>query len=52
MKSKANVSAYLLLMQENQLLLSMRQNTGYEDNKWGLVSGHQEVGESATDTMI
>ncbi|MCH9620698.1 MAG: hypothetical protein S4CHLAM20_00990 [Chlamydiia bacterium] len=52
MKSKANVNVYLLLMKEGKLLLSLRENTGYEDNKWSLVSGHQEEEESALYAMI
>jgi len=31
---------------------NLRQNTGYDDDKWALVSGHQEVGESAIRAMI
>ena len=51
-KSKANVAAYLLLVKDDKILLSLRQNTGYEDNKWSLVAGHQEVGESVMQAMV
>lgn len=30
----------------------LRQNTGYYDGYWGLVAGHVEEGESATDAMV
>ena len=52
MKSQAYVHVYLLLFRNQQLLLSLRQNTGYEDNKWSLVAGHQEVGESAMEALV
>jgi 8-oxo-dGTP pyrophosphatase MutT (NUDIX family) len=34
------------------VLLSLRENTGYEDGKWCLIAGHQEEGEAATEAMI
>lgn len=30
----------------------LRQNTGFLDNHWGLVSGHMKAGESAIEGMI
>lgn len=52
MKSKASVNVYLILVQGDKVLLSLRENTGYEDGKWALVAGHQEEGESATQALI
>lgn len=48
----AIVAAYLILRQGERVLLSLRQNTGYMDGYYGLVSGHVEDGESATEGMI
>lgn len=48
----ANVNAYLILKQENKILLHLRKNTGYCDGMWSLVAGHVEDGESATAGMI
>jgi 8-oxo-dGTP diphosphatase len=47
-----HVSAYLILKRQNQICLLLRQNTGYMDGCYGLISGHVEDGESATDGMI
>ncbi|MDB4977907.1 MAG: hydrolase [Candidatus Peribacteria bacterium] len=43
---------YLLLFKENKTLLLKRANTGYEDGNYGLVAGHKEEGESATEAII
>jgi len=48
----ASVNAYLILLRGSEVLLSLRQNTGYGDGLYGLVSGHVEDGESATSGMI
>lgn len=48
----AIVSAYLILRQKEQVLLLLRQNTGYCDGQWGLVAGHVEDGEPATVGMV
>lgn len=50
-KARANVCVYLILIEEEKILLSLRQNTGYEDGSWGLVSGHGETNESAKDAL-
>ncbi len=52
MKTQAYVCAYLLLKQEDKVLLQLRKNTGYCDGMWCLVSGHVEEEESATHGMI
>lgn len=51
-RSGATVNTYLLLRQEEQVLLSLRKNTGYFDEFYGLVSGHVEDGESASSAII
>lgn len=40
------------LVQERKVLLLMRQNTGYEDGKYHLPSGHVEKGESFVSAAI
>lgn len=45
---KLITSIYLILIRENKILLLKRQNTGYEDGKYGLPSGHLEDNESIT----
>ncbi|HEX2579912.1 MAG TPA: NUDIX domain-containing protein [Rhabdochlamydiaceae bacterium] len=51
-KKMTYVCAYLILRKNNHVLLLLRQNTGYCDGQYGLVSGHVEDGEGATSGMI
>lgn len=51
-RTGAFVNAYLILKQENKILLHLRKNTGYCDGMWSLVAGHVEDDESATEGMI
>lgn len=51
-RSGASVNAYLILRQENAVLLHLRKNTGYCDNCYGLVSGHVEDEEPASTAII
>ena len=46
------ICVHLLPIKNNQLLMSLRENTGYEDGNYGLITGHVESGESAVDAMI
>lgn len=46
------VSAYLILRKQNEVLFHLRKNTGYGDGYFGLIAGHVEDGESATDALI
>lgn len=48
----ANVNVYLVLRQDDKVLLCLRKNTGYLDGCYGLVSGHVENKESAIAAMI
>jgi 8-oxo-dGTP diphosphatase len=43
---------YLFFQKEQKILLSLRQNTGWCDHQWGLVSGHIEVGETPLQAAI
>lgn len=52
MRSGASVNVYLILRKNDEVLLHLRKNTGYCDGFYGLVSGHVEDGEPATQAMI
>lgn len=46
------VAVYLLLFRGSSTLLARRQNTGFEDGKYSLISGHVEAGETAHAAMV
>ncbi len=48
----ASVNSYLILRQDDKVLLNLRKNTGYADGEWCLIAGHVEDDESATAGMI
>jgi len=52
MATTANINIYLLLKKGDQLLLSLRENTGYMDGMHGLVAGHVENNESASQALV
>jgi len=41
-----------MVNKNEQILLLKRQNTGYRDGEWGLVSGHVEKGESMVEALL
>jgi len=45
-------SSYLILVEDNKILLSRRFNTGFQDGSYSLVAGHGEENESFTQTLI
>ncbi len=51
-RTGAKIAVYLILKREEETLLLLRQNTGYMDGFYGLVSGHVENDESAVTAMI
>lgn len=44
---KLVLSIYVILIKDGKVLLLRRANTGYEDGKYGLPSGHADGGETA-----
>lgn len=50
-RSGASVNSYLILKQNDKVLLQLRKNTGYKDGWWCLPAGHVEDGEGATEAM-
>lgn len=51
-RSNALVTVFLLLKQEDKILLHLRQNSGFADGQYGLIAGHVEEGESATAALV
>jgi 8-oxo-dGTP diphosphatase len=49
---KAVVAVHLLLMKNKQILMYLRQNTGFADGMYSVVAGHIDGGESVTAAMI
>ena len=45
-------AVFLVLLQEGNVLLQRRKNTGHEDGNYSLVGGHFEGNESATAVLI
>lgn len=48
---KLIASVYLILIKNNKILLLRRQNTGYEDGKYGLPAGHLEDNETLKEGL-
>lgn len=49
---KAVVAVYLLLIKEDNILLYLRQNTGFGDGMYSLIAGHLDGNESVTNAML
>jgi 8-oxo-dGTP diphosphatase len=49
---KIFIAAYLILTQDEQILLLKRKNTGYQDENYSLVAGHLDGGETAKMCII
>lgn len=49
---RACIDVHLILRRGEDILLGLRQNTGFADGSWHLPSGHTEDGESATAALI
>lgn len=46
------IAAYLVLIQNDRILLLRRFNTGYQDGKYSLIAGHVESGETVVECII
>ena len=51
-RCKSTVDVHLLLVCKRQVLLQLRQNTGYEDGSFHFPAGHVEEGENALEAVI
>jgi 8-oxo-dGTP diphosphatase len=49
---KAILAVYLIVKEQDKILLYLRQNTGYCDGMYSLIAGHVEQGESLSEAMI
>src|SRR5665647_2683547 len=46
-------AAYVYLRREGEVLLQLRQNTGFMDGHWAAaIAGHVEAGESVVDAAV
>ncbi len=52
MRTKFLVAVHLFFLKDNQILISRRFNTGYEDGKYSVVAGHVDSGETVTQAAI
>ena len=46
------LAIHIFFRKDNQVLLSLRKNTSYEDGKYSVVAGHIEAGESIIEAGI
>lgn len=51
-KYRVRSAAYIIVRKGNEVLLSLRKNTGYMDGQYGLVQGHLESGETIQQAAI
>lgn len=51
-RHKVVLAVYLIVIKEGKTLLYLRQNSGYCDGMYGLVSGHVEKCETISEAMI
>ena len=49
---KLIVDVHLLLIRDGKIVLLKRANTGYEAGKYGLIAGHADGDETATEAMV
>ncbi|TBL48139.1 NUDIX domain-containing protein [Obesumbacterium proteus] len=51
-KFRPYLAVYIIVRQQQRILLLQRKNTGFDDGKWSLPAGHVEEGESALTAAI
>ena len=51
-KFKLKFAVYLIPRRDNQVLLSLRKNTGWMDGNYSLIAGHVEELETAQEAII
>ncbi len=51
-KFKLKFAVYLIPRRDNQVLLSLRKNTGWMDGNYSLIAGHVEALETAQEATI
>ena len=51
-KLRSYVCVYLFIQRGDDILLSLRQNTKFEDGNWSMIAGHVEEGEMAKTAMV
>lgn len=45
-------AAYVVLRRDDEVLLQLRQSTGYMDGRWGVLAGHVDPGESVHEAAV
>jgi ADP-ribose pyrophosphatase YjhB (NUDIX family) len=48
----SRLAVYLVLIHDGKILLSLRQNTGFADGLYSLISGHVDEGETIRHAMV
>ena len=49
---KATPASYLILKRDNEILMHLRQNSGFMDGHYSFVAGHLEPREGPTECII
>lgn len=52
MPALSYVDVFLLLIRDGEVLLALRENTGYANGQWNVPSGKVEEGESAVAALL
>ena len=51
-RQKVTFGVHVCLIQEDQVFLLLRFQTGYEDGAYTVIAGHVDAGESATSAEV